>query len=725
MSNERPFRDKYDDNDIIPIKDSLESIIVSGYDPFFILFNDNSIHRSFETNNWYWDFGDYVYYGYSSYVFENRNKKLLDEYPCLRSGDQVEKYRDVKLLDMFELAGDKEIVSAISKNSIYYSLISNFILEQQLGIHHTGFMIPLNNQSGTYMSTRSWDLHYTGIWLRSGFSKVNGVPTTEFVTIDNGCLYGTDGCPKTNMIREVGTRENPAVSVDIRELRDSCMGGVGRSLCYSNDGNTMNNSVYHVYKGAGVYPVSMKTFLTWDRNNRGTNTEETMGRKIISTDAREIDESDETKLENVYAQDALVVVLPVCPCISGVEVTRDDFSIGITADDFSCASAGCFGDEYWDRVIGRLGTYTAPDGKLLTTGYGPFVHVTVSGDVQPRSTPVTAFDWNWDDWFVDQDCVGDFYSLGRVVGGWSTNWATMYDSDYVPIHDSIKTCHIYDGVRSFFGKHTYTIPGCYKISCRPHLDWGVIPETLWSIGVEKPDCEHYYDYGEKIMVREVKPKFAKNVDNIKTEIVKVDNNTVDVYMDVFERLIPGSYPIGRIDWDFHDGTKIASIYRYDYMLNNTEDIVKYQKYFDDSGDPNITSGEAMSNLRVHKDGSSVMVDYGCMDTNYFVGNGIDWPNTHESTSTMYKETCPETWKMYHRYTKHEVDDGTRMISVTAYAVDTMSPCSGAVTLDLFPVYPDPTDAEGVARVIDTRLYDDKTLIVFEGDKTKQLYSTVL
>lgn len=724
MSN---IRDKYDDNDIKTEKRlNRLPVIASGFDPYFVIFYDNSIHRSYETNNWYWDFGDYVYYGYTECERLISGDSFTSHH-CV-TGDEHETYSNISILGMFELSGDGAIVDEMNKVDTIYDAYQKTVIDKQLASHYA-LMVPLNGHAGTYPSTKNWTKHYTGIWMRSSNDDPSVVdPTETTVTVDNGCLYASEceghECTKTNVRREIGTHETPVNIGRIRALRDSCGNASNRTQCYSNDGNVMDNSVYHVYKGAGVYPVSMKTYLTWvNRHDDGEELKETVGKKLISASATDIDETDPEKIDNVYAQDALVVVAPVCPCISGIEVTNDKFSIGITSEFFSCASAGCFGDEYWDTVIGILGGFTTQDKddpdkmRYITTGYGPFVHVTVSGDVQPRSMPVTAFDWLWDDWFIDQDCVADYYWMGDVVGGWSTNWATLYPSDYTPIHDNIETCHVYRGVRNFFGQHTFTIPGCYHISCRPHVDYTRLPPILWDF-VEKPDCEAIIDLGEKIMVREVKPKFADPDDPIHVTKDKIDANTVDVYVNVFERLVPGSYPIGRIDWDFHDGSDVASIYRYDYM-DTDEDFEKYQQYYNDKFEPNITSGHAMEGLKVDHNGAKV--DYRCWNLNYFTGNGIG----KMSTDTVYKETCPETWMMYHRFTKNEIDNGTRTISVTAYAEDTMSPCSAEIVLDLFSVYADPEAGEGVARVIDTRLHDDTTLIVFEGDKTKQLYTTKL
>lgn len=734
MSNDGTnIRDLYDDEDIVPeITNNRLPPIVSGYDPLFIAFYDNSIHRSFKTNNWYWDFGDYVYYGYSQCEWNDKNVPFTDRH-CI-DDEQSSRYENVKILDMFELKGDDSIVEAMSKYGEMYAAYKDFVENHQLGTTNYGLMVPLQGWQNSYPTDLTWTKHYTGIWIRSiDGDTVSGDSYEKEIHIDHGCLYNltcinSQGqileCPKNNLVREIGTMDVPAKISEIRPVQDSCGNGEGRTLCSDNGANLMNNTVYHVYKGAGVYPVSMKTFLTWPNIENTLTT--TVGRKILSADGAKIDEADPENVPNVYAQDALVIVAPACPCISGMAVTNDESSIGITADDFSCASAGCFGIDYWEQVIGILGGFTVMDedtgkDRYITTGYGPYVRVTVSGSVQPRSMPVTAFDWFWDDWFIDQDCVGDYYWLGDVVGGWSTNWATMYPREYTPIHDSILNCHVYEGVRNFFGKHTFTMPGCYRISCQPRVDFSRLPSILWdflSLEAYEVACQEVIDLGEKIMVREVKPKFADPNDAIRVEKTQIDGNTVDVNVDVFERLVPGSYPIGRIDWDFHDGTNIASIYRYDYMVDSDTPPEPYQKYYDDMFEPSITSGEAVPR-QIEHDGESV--PYRCLDLNYFVGNGVG----NESITTKYKETRPETWRMYHRYIKHEIDDGTRTISVTAYAENTMSPCSGEVVIDIFPVYADPVAGEGIARVVDTRLHDDTTLIVFEGDKTKQLYTTKL
>lgn len=643
-------------------------VVISGGDPFFTAFYDATDTRSYITTRWHWDFGDAVHYGYRQNEFNDKN-----------------------LIRGFELPSDKKITQTLKSKGNYVETNTESILQKN-GEFKLLYMNPFDASiSDSYLSNNDNNLHYTGMWITTSKENKKVNPTEFNIGTNTGCFYkyGTNGCTTSAVLREVGTASKPSSSIRPSISEDSC--GEYRGVCESNSIDNFKNSIYHIYKGAGVYPVSLSVYSDYIDNQN--NKQETVGKDSMLTSNVPPSAIDVTK--------ALVVVEPVCPCISGIDFYMGGATSGITADDFSCASAKIYGEEYYKSKSGPL---TGFYNKCIS-GFAPVVHVTISGDVQPRSVPVTGFKWEWNDYFIDVDCEQDLFHFGDVVSGWGTNWATKIPSNkdyYVgPVYQSGQ---ILSGVKHFYGAHTFTIPGIYSYAVQPTYDFTRLPNILWEF-LDKEDylCDEKIEKYEQIAVLEIPPKC--NGININIERPEGSDNIANVSANVFQQLIPGSYPIGMIDWDFGDDTPIVRVSRYDYMKNDV-DKTRYTKI----NIPEYSmSGEAVERI-INK------INYESTESNYFTGSG-------DKVSYKYEETAPEVWEMWHQYEKKRVDDGTRTISITAYAENTQTECYAQVKIDLFSVYPNFHESETDVKIIDTRNYNkEDTLIILEGEKSKQLYT---
>ena len=596
---------------------------IKGDDPCIVCLHDASINRTVSPNEWYWDFGDKVTY-------------------C-----------------GFKLPGDNKLVP--SGDDPRFGSHKVELLQSMLNVIGNNNFSMYPSRPTSYGTTSNDTVHYTGIYLQK--SNVNSLAEEH-----NSGSY-----------REAGSYKEPVKKTTINVPAESC--GKTRktadkythSTCGGQD--TWGNGVYHIYKGAGVYPVYMSS---WTRagedysivNRAGTTP---MENENVPEDARLVN----------YG---VVVVKPRCPCFYDfTPVTGANTElrcIGITNPNYSCR------DE--NTTIADVTGYLEPVGGEdgLISAYAPFMRVGVNGKVVPMSFPIDKIYWDWCDWFTDfsdADTVTDVELTGDARG-WDGHWLGTEQSFI-----------------SISGSHIYTIPGLYSL----YFDYEYLTANnkydhnysdiasaieMLSMFIDE-DCADIPALQDRFMLVEIPPRFTGSISvGDRTENEKGTELTIDG-ITVKDVLRAGSYPIERIDWDFGDGTPIFTLYKNDYIDSLSASVV--WDFSDES-----TSGTHFP------EGSTFTFLNGCSADRVF-------------------EPFVEDYSLRHTYYRTNVDTGYMYtISCTAYAENTHTSTSASIVIKGFDnPYPSFDKVEGEVRVVDTRNYGgpDDTIIVFNSSNSGELY----
>ena len=267
-----------------------------------------------------------------------------------------------------------------------------------------------------------------------------------------------------------------------------------------------NNFARHVYFHPGTYQLTLFS----QASNTGT---ETADISVGVTDVHTL--STFTK----YATRTLIVK-EACPWANFITTS----AITVPSN---------YSDEYGMVVANPIcAAYINPYSHgIFISGYAPNLTVTWMDSSVARSYPLCAYDWNFGDYY------DELHNLSSV-------YVTQLNTGY-PTWFSDKTNH--------HVSHTYAMPGVYDVS----LDLRVS-------GTDTGACEvcskHLHVYVEEIPLQ---PCFTYSIlPTANFDVIPLTGliAPVTVYVNP-SCVVPGSFPICRIDWDFGDGSDIFTVSR--------------------------------------------------------------------------------------------------------------------------------------------------------------------
>lgn len=499
-----------------------------------------------------------------------------------------------------------------------YSVLSDGVNMCQ-DVLNSGRNIILNPSDANVETT-----HITGISFKSGtvVSAASDVLSSRY---ENGYkrYLRTQGSPSENSFTSVmGISSNP----------DSCE----IESCYPEDDR--GNLVAHIYKGPGVYVVEQSVSAASSK---------TPGWKLSETNFTGNGEGSD-----FYT----VVVAPVCPCVN-IKVYPGDPSAGsfraitITSEDYSADFP-----EKFNTVSGYASRFSG-DVMSGISGYAPFLKVYTSGTISPRSLPITGAAWNWSDWYSDY-VESDIFSFGEAKTGWPV-WKT---TKHWAANTSVGPCITASGV------HVYTIPGIYGVALHPYVDYDSTRYVASSFESECEDLEYILSTPAAstncLLLKEIT---MRGGEISSAGMSQPFPTTISGFR--VDGLTAGSYPIGKMDWDFGDGSPIVSVSRY-------------------------------------------------TTANY---DSDEWVNSYPNESD---ERDPRNFTPSHVYRRTAVGDHPDgyTVSVTAYACNTHSSkiITAAIPPASLPLF---SETEGDLRLLDNRVFgvNDETMLTFEGVSSKQIY----
>ena len=597
--------------------------VIYGDDPCIVCLHDASLNRTFAPNEWYWCFGDKT--TYCGFELPGDNK-LVTDYP----GHEFGESKVESLQSLLNIIGKNDFAMYPTSASLYGTSLGDTV-------------------------------HYTGIYLRA--SNRNSLANPN----------------ETDTHREAGTYNDPVEKSTINVPAERCGKTTKTAEKYTDNTcggqDVWGNGVYHIYKGAGVYPVYMSSWTRAGGDNNNTIITNRIGYTPMENGA--IPSGD--KLVNY----GVVVVKPRCPCFYGFEPVTNEGEdlrcIGITDPNYSCR-----GNTRIDAVTGYLEP-VGPDE--LISAYAPFMQVGVSGKIIPMSFPIDRIYWDWCDWFTDFDDANTVTNieLDGEARGWDGHWLGENQS-FIPVS----------------GSHVYTMPGLYSLyfdydyltGSKPGHDYSDVADAIKILDMfTEESCTDQPALRNKFMLVEIPPRFTGQIiigdrqENESGTELTINGITVK---DV---LVAGSYPIERIDWDFGDGTPIFTLYKNDYI----DDLTRSDEW--DFADKS-TSG-----------------------THCPEGTGFTFLNG--CSAGLIYEPFVEDYTIQHTYYRTNVDTGYMYtISCTAYAENTHTSAATSITIKGFEnPYPSFDKIEGEVRVVDTRNYGgpDDTIIVFNSSNSGELY----
>ena len=609
------------------IKTDMNIQVIEGDDPCIVCLHDASINRSVVPNEWYWNFGDKITY-------------------C-----------------GFKLPGDDKLVTDYEGHP--FDSKTEESLRYLLGVIGNLDFSMCPTCASSYGTSALNEKHYTGIYIRSSDTNKDDAPVVEE--------------PLSNPIyRTAGSKGNPVERTGIHIPPESCGKTLKTADVYTHDTCTgqdgWGNGVYHIYKGAGVYPVYMRSWTRVGEDNEMVNR---IGYTPMS--------SSQIPSGDSIVNYGIVVVKPRCPCFYGFnpDVTSDTElrCIGITNPNYSCRDDNMSVSD----VTGYLES-TGEDG--LISAYAPFMRVGVSGEIKPMSFPIDKIYWDWCDWFDDfsDSDTTTYIEVPSDVSGWDNHWLGK-DQQFLYVT----------------GSHVYTIPGLYSLYFDYDYltgndefghDYSDIASAIEMVSMFTDiKCSNIPLLQDKFMLVEIPPRFIDQI--IVGDKIENENGTELIVdgLTIRDVLRPGSYPIERVDWDFGDNTPVYTLYKNDYILSASE--ADMWDFSDES-----TSGTHFSQ------GYTYTFLNGCSANKIFEPFVEDYTIRH-----VYKRTNVDTGYMY-------------TISCTAYAENTHTPATASITINGFNTpYPSFSGVEGDVRVVDTRNYggSDDTIIVFNGSNNNELY----
>lgn len=201
----------------------------------------------------------------------------------------------------------------------------------------------------------------------------------------------------------------------------------------------------------------------------------------------------------------------------------------------------------------ELPAYT--NGSFYVSGYAPYVNVVFNDASTPKSYPISSYKWNFDDYFNDLLNI-DFKEL--PLNSESTGWEYPFPTDHGPNGDQ-NYPEWETSLTNHDTEHTFTLPGLYNVTLTVYASSTNTPHTT-SMSVEvfelPPTCGYRASLDKINWFENSLPVSALS-----------GESPLTVYFDT-SGVEAGSFPIGKLIWDFGDGTAPVVIDRYVNNYNN-------------------------------------------------------------------------------------------------------------------------------------------------------------
>jgi hypothetical protein len=212
----------------------------------------------------------------------------------------------------------------------------------------------------------------------------------------------------------------------------------------------------------------------------------------------------------------------------------------------------------------------------FVSGYAPHVTVYFQESSEAHTFPISSYHWNFGDSYNEgpadiYDSNSNYYTI--------TDVHTISGSFEVPCWVSDKQGHI--------ASHTYIMPGTYDISLTVYAsctNTSDICARYTSIN----DVGRFYVYVEEIPPRCNNPIYASlsSTTGFTNLASSISGNISLTSYFMASSIIAGSFPIGRIDWDFGDGD-VQKIVRRPYTSYTSQGlpVINISAYGNDIEDP--------------------------------------------------------------------------------------------------------------------------------------------
>jgi len=179
-------------------------------------------------------------------------------------------------------------------------------------------------------------------------------------------------------------------------------------------------------------------------------------------------------------------------------------------------------------ALSSVSTY----GGTFISGYAPNLTVMFQESCTPVSFPISAYDWDFGDVYRS-DVTHQTVSATSVETGFGAGWVTDKTNHYI--------------------SYTYKFPGLYNVSLGSRVSADPTYNPKFTYTLNGSPCSRNL----LVYVQEVNPIAEFGVSNVSggpfDQSVVFTSSPMTIYFNA-STTIPGSYPIGRVMWDFGDGT---------------------------------------------------------------------------------------------------------------------------------------------------------------------------
>lgn len=191
-------------------------------------------------------------------------------------------------------------------------------------------------------------------------------------------------------------------------------------------------------------------------------------------------------------------------------------------------------------------------GSLYVSGYAPYLAVTFQDISIPKSYPISGYTWNFDDYYNEEF---NLVNVNLPLNSPSTGWEYPFPEDHGPDGDDNYPAWITDETGHTV-EHVFTLPGIYNV-------------TLFA-KASSTSTTRFANMTVEVIENPPTCGFEASLDKINwtTESLEVSGEApLTVYFNP-SGVKSGSFPIGRLIWDFGDGTEPFVIDRYVDNYNN-------------------------------------------------------------------------------------------------------------------------------------------------------------
>ena len=190
-----------------------------------------------------------------------------------------------------------------------------------------------------------------------------------------------------------------------------------------------------------------------------------------------------------------------------------------------------YSDDIENPIEDYLSVDQPPVGIMsaLISGYAPNLSITFMESSVPHSLPISAYNWNFGNWYSESTMTSAI-TAGTIL------------TDY-PSWTTERTNHMIT--------HTYVMPGVYDVS--------LCVETS-TTSMESCCARNNFVYVEEIPPSNCDIRASRALTGLFTDLSAISGDIGTIYFNL-SSLIPGSFPIGIIDWDFGDSTDIERVTR--------------------------------------------------------------------------------------------------------------------------------------------------------------------